>query len=533
MIRNRRCAICNSATEYQPLTMDWQEYDLVVIGSGFGGVMAAYDAVETGKRVLLIERGDWVRRSQANWGPRGFCELTDAYSRDAPYRVAGNGTTRDLGMLACVGGASVFFGGVSLRLRERDFEPDADFEADSGAVWPYRYADLEPFYTRAEQLLGVAGRAGEDPTEPPRSRPYAQPPAPLAPISERLATAARGLGLTPSHLPLAINYSTAGRTKCVACNTCDGFACAIGAKNDLALLTIPALMSAGLDVVTNTVVTRLDVEGRRVREVVAADRLTGAPRTYRGRAVVLAAGALASPQIVLASGLDRLNPAADAIGRYLMRHCNAVVMGAFLQRPAPHREFHKQLVIHDYYFGRPDVATPHGKLGSIQQWGTPQIDYVVQYLTGWKRLVASSGIPHTTGFIVIAEDRPRATNRVTVPPGAPSWLGLPRAEVHHTYDPRDLSARAALAGVAKRVLRRAGSLATFVQDIVTFSHAVGTLRLGDDPARAPLDPWGAFRGLDNLWVTDGSVFPRSGGVNPSLTIAANALRSGQRIAQSL
>jgi choline dehydrogenase-like flavoprotein len=141
-------------------------------------------------------------------------------------------------------------------------------------------------------------------------------------------------------------------------------------------------------------------------------------------------------------------------------------------------------------------------------------------------------MPHTTGFIVIAEDRPMESNRVTLTSGK-TVFGMPEAMIEHRYDARDTAARDVLALAAERILREAGAFWIFRDPINTFSHAVGTVRMGSDPARSPLDEWGAFRGLENLYVTDGSALPRSGGVNPSLTIAANALRAGERIAAAL
>jgi choline dehydrogenase-like flavoprotein len=142
------------------------------------------------------------------------------------------------------------------------------------------------------------------------------------------------------------------------------------------------------------------------------------------------------------------------------------------------------------------------------------------------------GVPHITGFIVIAEDRPLPANRVGLGQRK-NRFGMPAAVIDHHYAPRDLSARDALAAAARRILKNAGAVYSFRDDIQTFSHAVGTVRIGIDPKSSPLDEWGAFRGLDNLYVADGSVLPRSGGVNPSLTIAANALRTGERVAASL
>ena len=519
--------------------------------------MAALPAVRAGKRVVMIERGDWVARGAANWGPQGFFSLTPAYSSDAPYsvfdRAPAEGETAAaadrLGTIACVGGSSVFYGGVALRLRERDFCPDPELDRDSGAAWPYGYADLEPYYSQAEQLLGVAGVSGEDPTEPARSAPYPCQPAPLAPVSRRMQEVARGLGLHPFPLPLAINYqAAAGRAACVRCGTCDGFACAVSAKNDMATTIVPELQRHEMALAPNTVAVRLVTRRRQVTEVHCVDRLTKAPRTFAAKAVVLAAGSLATPHLLLASELDRLSPAGDAIGRYLMRHCNAVVMGVFARKPAPAGEFHKQLGIQDYYYGHPSIAAPTGKLGCIQQFATPQTAYMVQHAAEWidrryrgaVRTVAHTvrswfvplGVPHITGFIVIAEDRTLASNRVALAAGRNAF-GMPEAAITHHYDRRDTAARDALMAAAERILRGAGSLTIFKDPINTFSHAVGTVRMGPDPARSPLDEWGAFRGLDNLYVADGSVLPRSGGVNPSLTIAANALRTGERIAAAL
>lgn len=527
-----------------------ERYDLIVIGSSFGGVMAAWPSVMAGKKVVMIERGDWVPRGPQNRGADGFFALTPAYSTDAPYRLLAGGDGDTLGAIACVGGASVFFGGVALRLRERDFDVAPEIVGHSGAEWPYTYRDLEPFYSTAEQLLGVAGRTGQDPTEPWRSRDYPQPAPPLAPMSDRVSRAARSLGLRPFQLPLAINYTaTNSRQACTACNTCDGFACAVHAKNDLSA-TIPDLQARGLRLETNTVAVRLVAEGRRVTRVECVDRQTLEPRRFEGRAVVVAAGALATPHLLLASELDRLNPAGDGVGRYLMRHCNAVLMGYFLRKPAPRDEFHKHLGIHDYYFGHPTIGNPAGKLGCIQQFGTPQPDYVVglagnwidHHTRGWRhtaaKAIAGTVLPslvgRTSGLIAIAEDRPNPGNRVALAEGTTNRYGMPQATITHHYDARDTAARDALVGVARRVLREAGAMPVmFPFNISTFSHAVGTVRLGPDPARAPLDERGAFRGVENLYVTDGSALPRSGGVNPSLTIAANALRTGTHIAGTL
>src|SRR5205814_10574079 len=116
-------------------------------------------------------------------------------------------------------------GGVAMRFREADFAVDRDIVGTSGAAWPLDYDALEPWYTRAEQLLGVAGEVAVDPTEPWRSEPYSQVPNELSDTSRRIAAAAGDLGLSPFRLPLAINYANGGgRKSCRACTTCHTFA---------------------------------------------------------------------------------------------------------------------------------------------------------------------------------------------------------------------------------------------------------------------------------------------------------------------
>jgi choline dehydrogenase-like flavoprotein len=193
-------------------------YDLIVIGSGFGGALAAAPAVRAGRRVLMIEAGDWVPRGPHNWTADGFADRAPFYSHASAFEDNTPHGPSPHGTYLNVGGASVVYGGVGLRLRQADFEPITEIDGQSGAVWPYRYAELEPYYAQAEQWLGVSGDATGDPTAPPRSTPFPHPPAPLAPNTNRLAEAATSLGHRPNSLPHAINYnSAASRTPCEAC----------------------------------------------------------------------------------------------------------------------------------------------------------------------------------------------------------------------------------------------------------------------------------------------------------------------------
>ncbi|MGK2962323.1 MAG: GMC family oxidoreductase [Gemmatimonadaceae bacterium] len=497
--------------------MSW---DAIVIGSGFGGALAAVPLVQAGQSVLMIERGGWVGRGPDNWGRNGAGLVTPHYTRDAAFRVSSGRGERRASAWNCVGGQSVFYGAASYRFRESDFEDNADLVEDSGAAWPFRYDDLEPFYARAEALLGVAGESGHEPGEPRRSSPFPQRPASLSRSARRIADAATRLGLTPSRIPLAISYaSSANRRECVMCGKCDGYACAAESKNDLATGVIPDLMRLGMSLRANTVCVRLTTRNGHVTGVECMSRVTGERETFKAALVLLAAGTLATPHLLLASDLAQLNPASASVGRYLTRHRNAVVMGAFFRRPNPGAEFDKQIAILDLY----------ESAGSIQQF-TPPTGLVKAYLPAAVRGLAVKFTSHALGLLAIAEDQPRATNSVSVNWHATDRYGLPELRVHHEYSERDERMGKVLIDQARAILREAGALFTLVHPIRTFSHALGTVRMGDDPLTSSLDPWGRYRGLDNLFVVDGSALPRSAGLNPSLTIAANALRIGSHAA---
>jgi len=521
------------------------KYDAIIIGSGFGGGGVAHQLVRAGWRVLMLERGERVERGDHNWEPDGSLDLTPFYSKETPYSVAeqidktasklDKLLTRRTGATTvascyCVGGPSVFYGAVSLRLRAQDFEPDP-VHGDSGADWPFGYDTLESHYGAAEALLDVAGEAGKDPSEPPRSSDYPQPPAPLSATSQMIAGAAERLGLSPFRLPLAINYASAGeRSACVGCTTCDTFACAIEAKNDVATRVLEPLFSRGLELRPNTVVTRLVADGDRVVAVEATDRQSGEQMRFEADHFIVSAGALATPHLLLASGLDELNPGGDVVGRYLTRHCNAIAFGLFRRPVNPAQEFHKQIGLHDYYYGDERVAAL-GKLGGIQQLHSPPVGLVHQHLPpGFAHLVGALIVPRMTGLLVMAEDEPRYDNRVMLRVGEPDQFGLPAAEIRHTYTDRDLGARDALLVRAREVLTEAGAMWCYSHYIHTFSHAAGTVRMGRDPSKSALDEYCRFRGIRNLRVVDASILPSGGGVNPSLTVAANALRVGEHLA---
>jgi choline dehydrogenase-like flavoprotein len=499
-----------------------EKWNAIVIGSGFGGALSALPLVQAGQRVLMIERGGWVGRGPDNWGKSGPGLLTPHYAHDSAFKVSGAHRDYRASAWNCVGGQSVFYGAASYRFRESDFEHHDGVVGDSDAEWPFGYGDLEAFYGRAEILLGVAGQSGCEPGEPMRSTAFPQSLPPLAPSAALISEAATRLGLTPSRIPLAISYTANGnRRGCMKCGKCDGYACASQSKNDLSTGIIPDLIAQGMTLRTNTICVRLRTRGSHISAIECVNRVTGERETSHADRVLLAAGTLATPHLLLASDLARVNPAGDAVGRYLTRHRNAVVLGAFAHRPNPAQEFDKQIAILDMYESG----------GSIQQL-TPPSDLVRAYLPSALRSAGAKFMSHALGLLVIAEDQPMFENAVTIDSRSADRYGLPAFRVHHTYSGRDERMALPLIEKSREILREAGALFTIVHSIRTFSHALGTVRMGRDPRTSPLDGSGRYRGLDNLFVVDGSALPRSAALNPSLTIAANALRVGSLIADS-
>ncbi len=508
-------------------------YDAIIIGSGFGGAMTAHVLVNKGMKVLMLERGDWVQRGTHNWDINGSVDLTPHYSKEISYKILAGGNKPFMGAYTCVGGPSIFYGAVSLRFRKSDFVPADEITGSSGANWPVKYNEMEAYYSKAEQILDVAGIAGIDPSEPFRSSEYPQQLNGISDTSKMISDAARRLHLKPFRLPLAINYSKKGaREECVSSPTCDTFACAVSAKNDLATIVLPDLLTKGLELKTNTIATKLIAESGRVSGVECFDKGSNESVCYTGKTIVLSAGALASPHLLLASNLDGINPAGKFIGRYLMRHCNAIAFGFFMKKPNPKNEFHKQIGIHDFYFGHPSITNPTGKLGTIQQLQTPPVGLVHSMVPPPFGKLLGLGVPHLTGLLVMAEDQPVFENHVAVNFDVIDKFGLPQLNVTHHHTKRDYAARDVLLKNASKILKNAGAKFCYLHKIKTFSHAVGTVRMGENSQTDPLDENCSFRGLENLFVVDGSFMPTSSGLNPSLTISANALRVGEYIAQN-
>ena len=507
-------------------------FDVVVVGSGFGGSMIANRMSASGMTVALIERGGYVTRSKENWGIKGSLDLTDHHDKQAPYIIEKGGNKKEMGVYSAVGGPSLFYGGVSFRFREKDFHPPSQVTEASNAEWPISYDDLSNYYDRAEVLLNIAGEAGVDPTEPPRNFPFPQNPPAYAAVSQKIKSAAEKMDLAPFHLPLAINYNDKSRTACSLCTTCDTYACATSSKNDLETMLIKGLdIANNVSIFAQTIVTNLVEDNGKITKVRCLDT-EKKPFFISANTFILSAGAMASPHIILNSGLEKMNPSGDLVGRHLMRHNNAIVFGIFPGRADKEMRFHKELAIMDYYFGHPEIAFPTEKIGSLQQVATPPRGLVENAVPFPFGKILSYGVDLITGLLAIVEDQPQYKNHIKVDTQLPNKYGMASPKVWHEYSKRDELALSALAKKAQQILKKAGAIGTYTHKIKTFSHAVGTIRMGIDKNSSPLDKFCNFRGVENLYVVDGSFMPTSAAVNPSLTIAANALRIGDFIVKN-
>ena len=280
-------------------------YDIIIIGSGAGGGTLASHLAPSGKSILLLERGDWLKREPENWSAEEVFVKNRYVSSDTWHDK--NGKPFQPGVHHFVGGATKMYGAALYRLRKEDFGELKHHDGISPA-WPISYEEMEPYYTKAEQMYQVHGARGEDPTEPPASAPYSFPAVSHEPRIQKLSDdLARG-GYHPFHAPCGImlNEKNMPFSTCVRCMDCDGFPCVVHAKSDAEVLAVrPALKFPNVTLLTNARVVRLNTNptGTVVTEVAVNHR--GQTETFRASIVVVSCGAANSAKLLLTSGNDK------------------------------------------------------------------------------------------------------------------------------------------------------------------------------------------------------------------------------------
>ncbi len=537
------------------------DYDVIIIGSGAGGGTLARHLAPSGKKILILERGGWLPREPPNWSAGDVFVENRYISPDTWYDADGKGFQPQVHYY--VGGATKLYGAALYRMRKEDFG-ELRHEGGISPAWPIDYEQMEPHYTKAEQLYEVHGARGEDPTEPPASAPYPHPAVSHEPRIAQLAEDFAAAGLHPFHAPCGVMLNEANMpySACVRCSTCDGFPCLVHAKSDAEVLGVrPALEHGNVTLLTHARVVKLNTNpaGTAVTEVVvergdgrddtgagtdaaAVAAATGAEtgtqtETFSADIVVVSAGAANTAKLLLASANDRhpngLANGSDQVGRNYMFHDSQAVLA--ISKEPNRTVFQKTLGVNDFYFASDAWEFP---MGNIQMVGKSVSDMYRGEQPLLTKLAPTFSLQdvaeHAVDFWLSTEDLPRAENRVTLDG---------EGNVRLSYKSSNDVARDRLFKQLRSLLGHLGMHEhhliprwAYLENkipVAGVAHQAGTCRFGSDPASSALDTDCKAHELDNLYVVDTSFFPSISAVNPALTAMANAVRVGDHLLQRL
>ena len=556
-------------------------YDAIIIGTGAGGGTLALHLAEAGKKILILERGPFMPQERLNWD-------TSAVFLDNRYHTRETWLDKDGGELHpqqsyFVGGQTKVYGAAMFRLRAEDFGVLVHKGGISPA-WPISYTDLEPYYTRAEELFHVHGNLGAnppakdgglgsefDPTEPFHSKPYPYAAFSNEPRMQEIEDDVRKLGVSTFPIPLGLKRDAddSVASKCVRCDTCDGYPCLVHAKSDSDINCVRKIMHLpNVTLMTQSRVTRL-ITSECGREVTAVEGIHSGPEAsggevaqYSGSIVAVCAGAVNSAALLLQSANDKhsngLANGSDQVGRNFMYH-QADALLALSLHDKNEDSYTKTWGTNDFYFRDPD-GTYDFPLGQVQPIGSFHAEMMkgdAPFFT--PGFVLETMRHHAVPWWLTTEDLPDPNNRVTVrnttpgsvpvqSPGTSGAHGASHFTAHNfdaattvaasgqitlSYTPNNVESFQRLQSRWLDVLKKAGHAEGSVPLHAYFKkriplegvgHQNGTCRMGSDPATSVLDTNCKAHEVDNLYVVDASFFPSAGAVNPSLTIIANAIR---------
>jgi choline dehydrogenase-like flavoprotein len=485
--------------------------DILVVGSGIGGATLAAGLAGSGARVCIIERGRQLADTPQTRDARAI--FMQGVYRPKESWFDGDGRPFNPGNYYCVGGNSKFYGAVLIRYRERDFEA-LDHADGLSPAWPISYGELEPWYARAEALFQVRGHGGEDPTEPPRLTPY---PFGAVPDEEPIAIARERLarqGLRPFSLPLGVDIE---RWLARARTPWDAYPDTRTGKMDAETGPLAAaLLSPDVTLHTGVRALRLLLapDGRRIDGVEVDDN--GERRILRAGTVVLSAGAVQSAVLLLASACEAA-PAgianrSDQVGRHFMNH-NSSALLAVDPRLRNTSVYQKTVGLNDFYF---DDGAGGAPLGNVQLLGKITAPILKANLPVVPLPILSALAGYSFDWYLMSEDLPDPESRVR----------LDGDRIVLQWRRTNMRGHAGLVRKMREVMRAAGFPIVLTKpfDRRTPSHQCGTVRMGADPASAPLDVFCRAHDHPNLFVVDAGFLPTSAAVNPALTIAAQALR---------
>lgn len=505
------------------------QYDIIIIGTGAGGGTLAHRLAPTGKNILVLERGGYLPKEKENWSPEAVF-VENRYTSPEAW-LDKDGQIFHPGIHYFVGGSTKVYGAALLRLRKRDFEEVKHYDGISPA-WPISYEEFAPYYTRAEKLYHVHGERGIDPLEPPTNDPFPYPPVKHEPRIQELYDDLQKIGHRPFPLPLGLilNESDWEKSKCIKCNTCDGFPCLVHAKADAHVLCIePALHYPNVTLMTHTYVEKLltNSSGKQVTEVVA--KQNGKQISFTADLIVVSCGAINSAALLLRSANDKhprgLANSSDCVGRHYMCHNNSAFVA--LSRRINLTKFQKTIGLNDFYFGSEDCPYPLGHIQMLGKSAGPMFKGDAPPFT--PNFVLNTMAHHAIDFWLCTEDLPDRNNRVI--------LGK-NGTIHLHYRENNLVPHRRLREKLKGMLNAIGCENRLFPSNLYFgkkipiagtAHQIGTARFGTDPKNSVLDRYCKAHDLENLYVVDGSFFVSSSSVNPGLTIVANSLRIGDHL----
>jgi len=547
-----------------------ETFDAIVVGSGAGGGFAAMGLAEAGMRVLLLERGrrfeprrdfpmnhpDWELRPRAfrdtevPAGGDASLVLEDGVALNPRYAHLRSSSTPGERSKAShrtpfryervfgLGGTTLHYQGEAHRFSDHAFRPASLY--GFGVDWPVSYAELAPYYERAEHVLGVAGDAA-NPFKPSRG-PFPTPAHKLSYASQRIAAGAANLGwaLLPNSLALPTR-SIDARPPCQRSGGCVQ-GCIFGAKSSVDLTAIRRAEGTGrLQVQTESRVLALEMgQDGRVDGVVY--RRANSDYRVRGRVVLLATGAVETPRLLLASrSSSQSNGIANSsglVGQFFMETLLVEVTVRFDDRIDAYRG--PPIDSRIWNFSRPGrdgsvrsgyVLGVSGTLGGFH--GPMSHALLLPGLGRAHKDAMRSRFGTSVTLFGIAEQEPRAGNRVTLADSKDSD-GIPLARVQAAHSEADLLALDAMLTRVKELGQAAGAVEVLQQgttyDVPAASHIGGTCRMGGDPRASVVTAYGRSHDVPNLFITDASVLPGQGaGDSPSLTIQSLALRTAEHI----
>jgi choline dehydrogenase-like flavoprotein len=511
-----------------------ERYEVIIVGTGAGGGTLAFHLAKAGKRVLILERGSFLPQEKPNWS-------TAAVFLDNRYHTKDVWTDKDghdlhPGTGYWVGGNTKVYGAALFRLRKEDFGV-LHHKGGISPEWPVKYDVFEPYYTLAERLFCVHGKQGIDPTEPPRSEEYPYPAISNEPRMQEIEEDIQKMGLQPFPCPLGLKLNEADRveSKCIRCDSCDGYPCLVHAKSDSDVNCIREIMHLpNVTLVTRAKVTRLltNAAGTSVDALEAELDGSGKTTRFSGDIVAVCCGAINSAALLLLSANDwhpnGLANSSDMVGRHFMFHQADAIL-AIGKKPNP-SSYMKTFSMNDFYFGDKDYPFPMGNIQPVGSFHHEMMKTDAPPLT--PGFVLDLLTTHAVPWWLTTEDLPDPDNRVKIANG----------RVRLDYTPNNVESFERLREKWIDVLKRAGHadhwchLNAYLKKRIPLEgigHQNGTCRFGTDPKQSVLNTNCQTHDVDNLYVVDGSFFASSGAVNPSLTIIANALRVGDHLLERL